>query len=100
MTIRVLLLTRESCHYCEHAEQVLGRLGRDFPLEVSELEIDSGPGQKLAMEGGLLFPPGIVIEGRPFSYGRPSEGKLRREFERLSEGSAVSGRSPGRRWHR
>jgi len=34
------------------------------------------------MKGGLLFPPGILIDGEPFSYGRPSERKLRHELDR------------------
>ncbi len=29
-----------------------------------------------------MFPPGIFIGGEPFSYGRPSEKKLRRELEK------------------
>lgn len=29
-----------------------------------------------------MFPPGIFLDGEPFSYGRPSERKLRRELER------------------
>ena len=39
--------------------------------------------QRLATQGGLLFPPGILIDGEPFSYGRLSERKLRRELDRL-----------------
>lgn len=34
------------------------------------------------MKGGLLFPPGVLIDGEPFSYGRLSERKLRRELDR------------------
>ena len=36
----------------------------------------------LAVHSGLLFPPGIFLDGEPFSYGRPSERRLRREIER------------------
>ncbi len=40
----------------------------------------------------MLFPPGIFLDGEPFSYGRPSERKLRRELERrlkpIEEGGA------------
>ena len=35
------------------------------------------------MRGGVMFPPGIFIDGRAFAYGRPSERALRREIERL-----------------
>ena len=38
-------------------------------------------GQVLAERSGVLFPPGIFLDGEPFSYGRLSERKLRRELE-------------------
>ena len=82
--IEVLLLTKDDCRFCDEAKGILHRLGGEFVLRVSTADIGSPRGQALALEGGLLFPPGIVIEGRPFSYGRPSEKKLRREFERLA----------------
>ena len=46
--------------------------------------VDSAAGQQMALSGGLLFPPGVVIDERPFCYGRPSRAKLRRELERLA----------------
>lgn len=82
--IKVLLLTQDDCKFCDDAKTVLDRLGREFRLRVDTTDLNSDRGQALALEGGLLFPPGILINGRPFSYGRPSERKLRREFERLS----------------
>ncbi len=42
----------------------------------------SAEGAALAKRGGIMFPPGIFLGGEAFSYGRPSERKLRREFER------------------
>ena len=83
-TIDVLLLTQDDCKFCDEARALLERLATEFPLQVSTLDLASPEGQELAINGGLLFPPGIVIRGRPFSYGRASEGRLRREFERLS----------------
>ena len=82
--IEVLLLTQDDCKFCDEAKAIFSRLGNEFPLHVDTTELSSSQGQKLALDGGLLFPPGIVINGRPFSYGRPSERKLRREIERLS----------------
>ena len=83
-SIEVLLLTRDDCKFCEEAKAILRRLGDEFQLRVSTDDIGSPRGQASALEGGLLFPPGIVIDGRPFSYGRPSEKKIRRELERIS----------------
>ena len=85
--IEVLLLTKVDCKFCEEAKTILRRLGDEFQLSVSTDDIGSPRGLALALEGGLLFPPGIVIDGRPFSYGRPSEKKLRRELQRISAGT-------------
>ena len=84
--IEVLMLTKDDCKFCEEAKAILRRLGSEFQLQVSTADVGSPRGQALALDGGLLFPPGIVIDGRPFSYGRLSERKLRRELERISTG--------------
>jgi glutaredoxin len=78
----VLLLTQEHCGFCEQAKALLNRFSGEYGFLVSTLDLDSPEGQALAMRGGVLFPPGIFIDGEPFSYGRPSERKLRREIER------------------
>jgi len=81
--VEVLLLTQDDCKFCDEAKAILSRLGDAFLLRISTEELSSPRGQALALEGGLLFPPGILLNGRPFSYGRQSEKKLRRELERL-----------------
>lgn len=78
----VLILTQDNCGFCEKAKMLFARLTREFPLSVSTLAIESPEGQALAERGGVLFPPGIFIDAEPFCYGRPSEGKIRREIER------------------
>ena len=80
-TLEVLILTQQGCRSCDTAKTLLERLAREYPLAVSTLAIDSPEGQTLAQQGGILFPPGIFIDGAPLSYGRPSEGRLRREIE-------------------
>jgi hypothetical protein len=82
MRITILLLTQENCGFCEQAKEILDRLSREYWLSVSTLDMGSLTGQELAMNGGLLFPPGVLIDGEPFSYGRLSERKLRRELDR------------------
>lgn len=83
--IHILLLTQEHCGFCEQARDTLERLSREYNLAISILEMHSPQGQELALRSGLLFPPGILIEGKPFSYGRLSERKLRRELDRLAQ---------------
>lgn len=78
----VLLLTREHCAFCDQAKQILARLAAEYPLTVATLYLQSPEGQALALRGGVLFPPGIFLDGEAFSYGRPSERRLRRELER------------------
>jgi hypothetical protein len=80
--ITILLLTQEHCGFCEQAKEILDQLSREYWLSVSTLNMASSTGQELAMNGGLLFPPGVLIDGEPFSYGCLSERKLRRELDR------------------
>jgi glutaredoxin len=80
--MEVLLLTQENCGFCAQAREILDRLSGEYQLSVTTLDLNSPEGQVLAMRGGVLFPPGIFIDGEPFSYGRSSERKLRREIER------------------
>lgn len=80
--INVLVLTQEDCAFCEQAQYLLRRLAREYNLAIATLDITTPGGEALAVESGILFPPGIFLDGEPFSYGRPSERKLRRELDR------------------
>lgn len=80
--MKVLLLTQDHCASCEDARRLLERLAPEYGLELATLEFGSLEGQELAMRGGLMFPPGIVVDGEAVAYGRPSESRLRRELER------------------
>lgn len=81
---RVTLLSKSHCHLCDQAKGVLETLGREYPLDVEVVSLESERGDRLAMDTGLLFPPGVLLEGQPFSHGRLSEGKLRRELDRIT----------------
>jgi glutaredoxin len=95
--MEVLLLTQEHCGFCEQAKEMLARLSAECGFSVSTLDVSSPEGQALAMRGRVLFPPGIFLDGEPFSYGRPSERKLRRELElrlkSVEEGGAKARRT-------
>src|SRR6266852_3580977 len=80
-TVSIHILTQPECAFCDAAKAIFERLSRDYPLSVSTVAIDSPEGASLAQRGGVMFPPGIFIDGKPFSYGRPSERKIRREIE-------------------
>ena len=80
--MEITLLTQEGCDFCELARQILERLSTEFSLSISVVDLDSAAGQALADRGGILFPPGIFVDGEPFSYGRPSARRLRQELGR------------------
>ena len=80
----ITLLTQADCGYCEHAKAVLARVGADHPLEVTEIDITGEEGRALAARAGVVFAPGLLVDGRPFGYGRISERRLRRTLQRLT----------------
>jgi len=91
--IEILVLTREQCHWCDEAKATLERLASSYDLIVTTLEITTPEGEALALQSGVLFPPGVFLDGTTFSYGRLSERKLRRELNRCvsSHGQEPSG---------
>ena len=78
----VLVLTQPACELCDHAKRVLEQLAPEYELTVRELSFDSEEGRALATAHRLLFAPGVLVNGSPFSYGRLSERKLRRTLDR------------------
>lgn len=44
--------------------------------------LDTATGRDLALRRGVLFAPGVLIDGELFSYGRVSEKKLRPDLAR------------------
>ena len=80
----ITLLTQQDCALCEHAKRVLARVGEDHPLQVTEIALSSHQGRALAERAGVVFAPGVLVDGRRFSYGRLSERKLRRVLTHLA----------------
>jgi hypothetical protein len=76
--VAVTLLTQADCALCDHAKRVLARVGADHLLQVSEISLTTDQGRQLALRHGVLFAPGVLLDGQPFAYGRLSEKKLRR----------------------
>ncbi len=80
--VAVVLLTQDHCASCDEAKDVLDRVAHDFCLTIATGDLNSERGQRLALEGAVMFPPGLFLDGKAFSYGRLSERKLRRELAR------------------
>jgi glutaredoxin len=86
--VDITLLTQSSCRFCDHAKQILERVAGEYPLRVTEIDLASTEGQRLAAQAGVLFAPGVLVDGEPFSFGRVSEHKLRRTLDRrLTDGA-------------
>lgn len=80
--IRVTLLTRPDCGFCDEAKAILARLATEYPFAIDIVDLRTPQGEELALRGGVLFPPGVFLDNEAFSYGRLSERKLRRVLER------------------
>ena len=80
--VQVTLLTAPRCESCEHAKKVLARVAVDYDIEVSVLSDESAEGAALMVQHLVPFPPGLLLDGKLFSYGRLSERRLGRELER------------------
>ncbi|MCX8565158.1 glutaredoxin family protein [Mycolicibacterium mucogenicum] len=89
--VAITLLTQSSCGLCEHAKEVLGRLGAEFAVSVTEIDLRTDEGRHLAEGAGVLFAPGVLIEGHPFSYGRLPERKLRKLLQYLAAQQRANG---------
>lgn len=81
-TVTVTLLTQPDCALCEQAKDILARVSGEHPLAVTELDLTTPAGRELAVRHGVLFAPGVLINDEPFSYGRLSEKKLRRQLSK------------------
>ncbi len=77
----ITLLTSPSCRLCDEAKVVLDRVALDFDFTIELVSIDTSRGRALMVEHQVVFPPGVLINGTPFSYGRLSERRLRRVLE-------------------
>lgn len=84
MTIEILLLTQSECAFCKQARAILERLEDGYDLSVKTLDIGSQEGERVARAGGILFPPGIFVNGEAFSYGRLSERKLQKYLKQVA----------------
>jgi thiol-disulfide isomerase/thioredoxin len=84
VTTAVTLITKADCSLCDQAKVVLERLSAEYDLRVEAVNLDTEEGHDLATRAGMAFPPGVLVDGEPFSYGRLSERKLRRHLDRTA----------------
>ena len=83
--VAIVLLTSPDCHFCDDAKTALERLSSEFAVRLKIVSFESPEGQDIALANGLIFPPGLLLDGKPFSQGRLPEAKLRRELQLMRE---------------
>lgn len=79
MTV-ITLLTQQDCHWCDQSKKILARLSDEHAVRVEEISMDTDEGRALALLHGVVFAPGVLLDGQLVSFGRPSEKKLRRRL--------------------
>jgi len=77
------LLTKQNCPLCDHAKEVLGRVGADFVSQTEIVWLEAPEGKNFVQVHDTPFPPVLLIDGKLHGFGRLSEKKLRRELDRM-----------------
>ncbi|WP_449406875.1 glutaredoxin family protein [Microbacterium maritypicum] len=86
----ITILSQAACSSCEQAKAVIARVAQEHSLHIDEVPIDSAEGQILTARHGVVFAPGILIDGNMFSYGRLSEKKLRRHLAQHASSTDIT----------
>lgn len=69
--VEVVLYSREECHLCEQARDVIISLQKEFPISLTEIDIDEDPSLKkkyglkipvIAINGEVIFESNIDID--------------------------------------
>jgi hypothetical protein len=86
-TVTLTLLTQADCGLCEQAKTVLIKLTSDpvpgVTVTIEQIDLRSTEGHSLGEQAGVLFAPGVLLDGVAFSHGRLSERKLRKALSAL-----------------
>jgi VanZ family protein len=83
--LAVVLYTRRECHLCRDARDILLRFSREFPLQVSEVDVDADP---VLVERYGSEVPVVIAGGAKISKLRPDEEAIRRRLFRRIPGTA------------
>jgi hypothetical protein len=76
---RITLLTREGCHLCDDAREIVRRVAAEVGSSWGETDVDGDPG--LRAEYGDLVPV-VLVDGKEHGYWRIEEPRLRRALAR------------------
>lgn len=82
--IKITIFAKEDCSFCDMAKSLFRQFAYEFKLKVEVVDINTPEGEEGILKYGFLFAPGILINDLPFSYGRPSERKIRQKLLNLT----------------
>jgi hypothetical protein len=71
------LITEPRSEPCDKAKEALHYLSAEFEFTVTEIDLGSAQGRRLALEHAILAAPGLLVDGVLFSYGEIDEERLR-----------------------
>lgn len=79
MAQRILTLyTRQQCHLCEQAMQVIMELKNDYSFTIEEIDIDQS--DELTEKYGLMIPV-LLINGKQAAYGQINKNIIRNRLQ-------------------
>jgi glutaredoxin len=73
----ITVVVSPGCHFCADAEDALADIGREFPLQVTRVDLRSPEGLDLAQRHGAAMSPLVLLDGTFVSAGRLPRGRLR-----------------------
>ena len=78
--IRVDIYSRPGCHLCEEAEEVIVRIRRKYPFELSIINVETDPALESAY--GVEIPVITINGNKAFKY-RVDEAEFEKKVKRL-----------------
>jgi hypothetical protein len=82
-SVTLVLKPGDHCPLCDHAREVLERVGDDHALDVTVLMGGTEAADRAMLTAGAAaITPVVIVDGFAFAYGRLSEAKLRRALSR------------------
>jgi len=73
----VTLITRDGCHLCDEADEVLSRMSAELGFRFERLDVDADPARKAEYSDRV---PVILLDGKEHGYWRVEEARLRRSL--------------------
>lgn len=83
MTARVTLVSRQGCHLCDTAREVIRRVCDDLDEEFVEVDVDEADGIPPQWSDEV---PVTLVDGRQHDFWRVDEARLRTALQAPSSG--------------